>query len=175
MCGAYIRWILELFLKKSCDWSIIGGVKRTKFINGFSLGCDAWYGSILNSLHIWNNTYIGVFGIISLPYEHKTTPTRVWFHVWHLFFPLPSMLSMKQHLCWCCFVFSIFSLPRHKCWIWNDILVGIVLCLVSFLGSTTALPTEHKTTLLLVLFHAQITFYSLNKLQGVFFHAQYGW
>jgi len=45
---------------------------------------------------------VGLFSSSSthaLPHaEHETTPSRVWFHVQRLFFTLPHMLTMKQHV-----------------------------------------------------------------------------
>ncbi len=42
------------------------------------------------------------------------------------------MPSMKQHPCWCRFVFGVFSLPYHRCRIRNDTLVGVVSSSASF-------------------------------------------
>src|SRR6266545_2682377 len=43
--------------------------------------------------------------------EHVSAPMLVCFCFRHLSYPLPHMLNMKKHHCWCAFIFSDFHTP----------------------------------------------------------------
>jgi len=97
-----------------------------------------------------------VLGIISLPYKHGTTPMSVWFHVQRLFSPLRAQNHTNECVISCSA--SFLSPTIHAEHETIPSLVSFCVRRLFFLP-----PTKHKATPLLVLFHARILSYPLER------------